>query len=76
MKKLASPLSYLPVTMAIILAVTISSSVVIHCSEARAQIDTTDAAQPEGGHQGPAPPAPQGGGPHGQQPPCCVRTGV
>ncbi|CAL4950985.1 unnamed protein product [Urochloa decumbens] len=81
MKKLASPspLSSLPVTMAIVLAVTISCSVVVvHCSEeVRAQADT-DAAlpQPDGGHQGPAPPAPHGGTPRGPQPPCCVRPGV
>ncbi|CAL4977383.1 unnamed protein product [Urochloa decumbens] len=77
MKKVASPLSSLPLTMAIILAVTISFSVVAHCSEVRAEADTDAAVpQPDGGHQGPAPPAPHGGTPRGPQPPCCVRPGV
>ncbi|PUZ57726.1 hypothetical protein GQ55_5G452500 [Panicum hallii var. hallii] len=71
--------SSLPVMMAIILVVTaVVSSSVVHGSEARAQADIDGAVlpHPDGGHKGPAPPAPQGKPPHRPQPPCCVRPGA
>ncbi|TKW13054.1 hypothetical protein SEVIR_5G075100v4 [Setaria viridis] len=74
MKKLAS-LPSLPVMTAIILAVAISCSVVVHCSEARAQADAA-VPHPDGDHQGQVPPAPQGKTPIQPQPPCCERPGV
>ncbi|KAG2587381.1 hypothetical protein PVAP13_5NG142081 [Panicum virgatum] len=79
--KLFSSLSSSPAVMmatTTLVAVAVVSSSVVHCTEARAQADTDGAVlpHPDGGHQGPAPPAPQGGPPQRPQPPCCVRPGA